>query len=57
MLLLRVTIGGRAPLGSILDPALGGAHWKAAFPSAFIRRAVGVEKVLAIASEFKMKNI
>lgn len=57
MLLLRVTIGGRAPLGSILDSALGGAHWKAAFPSAFIRRAVGVEKVLAIASEFKMKNI
>lgn len=57
MLLLRVPIGGRAPLGSILDPAQGWAHWKAALPSAFIRRVVCVKKVLAIASEHKKKHI
>lgn len=57
MLLLRMTVGGWAPLGSILVPALGCAHWNAAFPSAFIRGAIRVEKVLAIISEFKKKNI
>lgn len=57
MLLLRVTIGRWAPLRSILDPALWSADRKAAFPSAFIRGPIGIEKVLAIASEFKMKNV
>lgn len=57
MLLLRVPIGGRTPLGSILDPAQGWAHWKAALPSAFIRRVVRVQKVLAIASEQKKKHV
>lgn len=57
MLLLRMTIGGRAPLGSVLEPAQGGAHWKAALPSAFIRWAVCVEEVLASASEYKKKYI
>jgi hypothetical protein len=52
-----MTVGGWAPLGSILVPALGCAHWNAAFPSAFIRGAIRVEKVLAIISEFKKKNI
>lgn len=46
MLLLRMTIGGWAPLGSILEPAQGWAHWKAALPPAFIRWAVCVEEVL-----------
>lgn len=57
MLLLRVAVGGRAPLGGVLDPALWGVHGKAAFPSAFIRGAVRLEKVLAVASAFKKKNM
>lgn len=57
MLLLRMTIGGRAPLGSILEPVQGWAYWKAALPSAFIRWTVCVEEVLASASEYKKKYI
>lgn len=57
MLLLRMPIRGRAPLGRILDPAQRRAHWKAALPSAFIRRVVRVKKVLAIASEHKKKHV
>ena len=57
VLLLGVAVGGRAPLGRILDPALRAADREAAFPSAFIGGGVGIEKVLAIASEFKKKNI
>lgn len=49
MLLLRMTVGRWAPLCSILDPALWSVYRKAAFPSAFIRGAVGIEKVLAMA--------
>lgn len=57
MLLLRMTIGGRAPLGSVLEPAEGWAHRKAALPSAFIGWAVCVQEVLASASGYKKKNI
>lgn len=57
MLLLRMTVGRWAPFGSILDPALWSVYRKAAFPSAFIRGAVGIEKVLAMASEVKKKSI
>lgn len=57
MLLLRMTIGGWTPLGSILDPAQRWAHWKAALPSAFVRWAVRVKKILAIVSEYKKKHI
>lgn len=57
MLLLRMTVGRWAPLCSILDPALWSVYRKAAFPSAFIRGAVGIEKVLAMASEVKKKSI
>ena len=57
MLLLRMTVGSWAPLWRALDPALWSVYWKTAFPSAFIGRAVGIKKVLAIASELKKKNI
>ena len=56
MLLLRMAVGSWAPLRSILDPAGWTADRKAAFPSAFIRGAIRVEKVLAIASESKRKK-
>lgn len=57
MLLLGVAMGGRAPLGSILHPALWGAHREAAFAPALIRGAVGIEKGLAITSGFEKKII
>lgn len=56
MLLLRMAVGGGAPLRGVLDPAGGTAYWKAAFPSAFIGGAVGIQEVLAIASESKRKR-
>lgn len=56
MLLLRMTVGSWAPLWGILDPALWSVHWKAAFSSAFIGGAVGIEKVLTVASELRRKT-
>lgn len=53
VLLLGMAIGRWAPLRSVLHPALRSVHWEAAFPSAFVRGAVGIEKVLAITSESK----
>ena len=57
MLLLGMAAGGRAPLRRILGPALRAADWMAALPSASVGGGVGIEKVLAVASEFKKKNI
>lgn len=53
MLLLRVAVGRWAPLRSVLHPALWSVDREAALPSAFVRGAVRIEKVLAIASESK----
>lgn len=53
MLLLRMAVGRWAPLCSVLHPALRSVYREAALPSAFVRGAVGIEKVLAIASESK----